>query len=120
MLCTMFTGETTSHPTTFDMSTLIEETYVVVARIRAQERRQTFFPAALLRLIKTQFNDSFHQGVGRRQMVRWCEFEKLWQELATGNFLPEKMMMPGALTLPSSTSLVESSSPTLPRATYQL
>ena len=43
---------------------------VVSPRLRAQARQQPTFPAALLRLIQQEFNESFRQALERRQEVR--------------------------------------------------
>ena len=70
VFCTVLLGDDGAHPTTYKMFLLLEETSGVSPRIRAQARHQPTFPAALLRLIQQEFNESFCQVLERRHRVR--------------------------------------------------
>ena len=65
-----------------------------------QARQQPTFPAALLHLIHQEFNESFRQELKRRQRVRWPNFKNLLRDLATGNFRPELVALPGGIAPP--------------------
>ena len=68
------------------------------ARLRAQTQRYPALPVALLRLLQTEFSEIFRQALERRQRVRWPDFERLRRDLATGNFRPDSIDLPGAFT----------------------
>ena len=70
MFCTFFLGDDGVNPTTYKMLLLLEETSGVSPRLRAQARQLPNVPAALLRLIQQEFNQSFLQTLERRQWVR--------------------------------------------------
>ena len=55
----MFLGEYSGHPATYNIFLLIKETSGVIPRLRAQARHHPTFPAALLFLIRQDFNESF-------------------------------------------------------------
>ena len=74
VLCTVFLGDDGAHPATYEIFLLLEETSGVSPRIRAQARHQPTFPAALLRRIHQEFNESFRQALERRQRVRRPNF----------------------------------------------
>ena len=96
----MFLGDDGAHPATYEIFLLLEETSGVSPRIRAQARHQPTFPAALLRLIHRVFNESFRQALERRYRVRRPNFESLIRALATGNFRPELVNLPGGMAPP--------------------
>ena len=54
VVCAVFLGEAVSHPTTYEMMTLIEDTAVTIPRLCAQEQAHPYFPASLLCLIYTE------------------------------------------------------------------
>ena len=49
------------HPTVFELATLLEAADEVNSRLQAQAGAQQDMPAALVRLIQTEFNESFRQ-----------------------------------------------------------
>ena len=65
MFCTFFLGDNGFHPATYNMFLLLEETSGVRPRLQAQDRQQPTLPAALLRLIQQDFNESFLQALER-------------------------------------------------------
>ena len=100
VFCMLFLGDDGVHPVTYKMFLLLEDTSGVSPRMRAQDHQQPTFPSALLCLIQHEFNKSFCQSLYRRQMVWWMNFESLQRALATGNFRPELVTLPGRLALP--------------------
>ena len=98
--CTVFLGDDRFHPATYEMFLLLEETSGVSQRLRAQARQKSTFPSALLRLIQQEFNKSFYQALDRWQRVRWMNLESLRRALATGNFRPDLVALPGGLAPP--------------------
>ena len=68
----------------YKMVPLLEETSWVNLRLKSQARHQPTFPAALLRLIQSGFNESFRQALERRKRVRWPKFKS-----------PEGLSQPG-------------------------
>ena len=100
VFCTVFLGNKAKHPATFEMFLLINETSGVSLRLRRQARQQSAFPTTLLRLIHQEFDESFHQEMERRQRVWWTYIEGLRQALATGNFRPKLVALPGGLAPP--------------------
>ena len=73
----VFLGDDKVHPTTYKMFLLLEKTSGVIPRMRAQACQKPTFPAALLRLIHQEINESFLQALERRHRVRWPNFEIL-------------------------------------------
>ena len=100
VFCTLFLGDEGAHPATYEMFLLLEETSRVSPRLRAQARHQPTSPAALLRLIQQEFNESFRQALERQQRLIWPNFESLRKALAYGNFRPELVTLPGGLASP--------------------
>ena len=70
MFFNLFLGDNGVHPATYKMFLIQEETSGVSPRLREQARQQPTIPAALLRLIQQEFNESFRQALERRQRVR--------------------------------------------------
>ena len=97
----VFLGDAAVHPATYEVCRLIEETAYIRARLQSQTQRQPTFSVALLRLLQTEFNESFHQALERRQRVRWPDFERLRRDFITGNFRPESINLQG-LSNPNS------------------
>ena len=93
--CTVFLRDDGVHPDTYKMLLLLEETSGIRPTLRAQACQQPTFPAALLRLIQHEFNEIFRQALERRQRVRWPNFESLRSALATINFRPKLVALPG-------------------------
>ena len=65
----IFLGDDGRHPETFKMFSLVEEMADASPRLCAQARQTPSFPAALLNLIQTEFNEIFCQALERRQRV---------------------------------------------------
>ena len=100
VFCTVLLVDDGVQPITYDMFLLLEETSEVILRLKAQACQQPNFPVALLRLIQQEFNKSFCQALERQKRVRWLNFEILQRALATGNFWPDLVALPGGLALP--------------------
>ena len=98
VFCHVFLGDTALQPATYEICRLMYETAYVRAILRAQMQRQPTLTLALLHLLQTQFIESFCQALEWRQRVRWSDFKQLRQDLATGNFWPESIVLPGAFT----------------------
>ena len=65
------------HLAMHEVCSLMEETDCVGARLQAQTQIQPIFPVVLLRLLYTEFNESFRQALERHQRVLWQDFEQL-------------------------------------------
>ena len=97
---TVFLGNELRHPEMYVIFLLIEETSVISPQLQVQARHQPTFPAAFLLLIQQDFNESFCQALYRQHRVRWTDFESLWRALATGNFRPKLVALPGGIAPP--------------------
>ena len=64
-------------------------------------------PAALVRIIQTEFNESFRNVFTSHLPVRWPHLTLLIRTLTTGNFRPDTVTMPGAFqhTVPADLPL---------------
>ena len=85
-------------PTTYEVCTLVEDTAHVGAILREPMQRQPALTIAFLCILQTEFNKIFRKALERQQGVRWPYFERLRQYLATGNFRPDSIALPGAFT----------------------
>ena len=56
-------------------------------------------PAALVRIIQTEFNESFRQVFTSHLPVRWPHLTPLIRTLTTGHFCPDTVTMPGGFHL---------------------
>ena len=104
VFCHVFFGNADVHLATYEVFTLAKETAYVGARLRAQTQRQPDQPVSLLSLLHTQFNESSRQALERQHRVRWPDFEWIQQELATWNFRPENIALPGAFKTQAPTA----------------
>ena len=95
VVCDVFLGNNSVHPGTYKVLGLLKDTTGVGARIWEQAHRQSTFPTALLRLIQTEFTESFRQSLERQHRVHWPEFGQLCQSLAMGNFRLDNVALPG-------------------------
>ena len=100
VFCMLFLGDDSAHTATYEIFLLLEETSRVSPRLTAQARHKPTFHAALLRLIQKNFNESFRQALERRQRVIWPNLEILIRAIATRNFRPELVTLPGGLAPP--------------------
>ena len=98
VFCCDFLGDTSVHPATYEVCSLLKETAYVKAQLRDQIHRQPTLTIALLLLLQSEFNESFLQALERRQRVHWPTFERLGQDLAMGNFCLDNVALPGAFT----------------------
>ena len=81
----------------FELATLLEAADEVNSRLRAQAAVQQDMPAALVRLIQTEFNESFHQVFTSHLSVRWTHFTPLIRNLTIGHFHPDTITIPGGV-----------------------
>ena len=94
---TVLLGPQERHLALFELSTLLEAAYEVNSRLRAQARSQQDMLAALVRLIQTEFKESFRQVFTSHLPVRWPHRTPLIRSLMTGNFRPDMVTMPEGL-----------------------
>ena len=59
VICVIFLGDEANNPETFEIFWLIEETEGVSLHLHTQAQQQPAFPATLMRLIQTEFNERF-------------------------------------------------------------
>ena len=69
-MVTVLLGPQERHPEVFGLATLLEAANEVNYRLHAQAGAQQYMPAALVRLIQTEFNESFRQVFTRHLPVR--------------------------------------------------
>ena len=74
-------------------------------------------PAALIRLIQTESNKSFHQAFTSHLLVRWTHFIPLIFTLTTGNFHLGTLTMPGGLRHSLKTAITIHQTASLPHKT---
>ena len=98
VFCHVFLGNVSVHPATYEVCILVEETAYAIAIPQAQTQWQPALTVALLCLLQTDLNESFRQALERHQQVRWTDFERLRQNLATGKFRSHSIALPGAFT----------------------
>ena len=102
---TVLLGPQERHPAVFELATLLEAANEVNSRLRAQAGSQKDMLDALVRLIKTEFNESFRQVFTSHLPVRWHHLTPLIRTLTTGHFLPDTVTMPGGFRLNVPTAL---------------
>ena len=100
VFCKVFLVANGVQPATYEMFLLLEETAGVRPRLRSQARQQPTPPSALLHLTQQEFNESFCQALERRKRVNRPNFESLQRDLATVNFRPKMVTLPGGMTPP--------------------
>ena len=71
VVVTVLLGTQERHPEVFELATLLEAANEVNSPLHAQAGSQQDMPAALVRLIQTQFNESFRQVFTSHLLVRW-------------------------------------------------
>ena len=94
VFCMVFLSDKAKHPANFEMFLLNEKTSRISLRLRAQAHQKPSFPAALLRLIQQELNESLYQALKRQQRVRWTDFKILQRSPVTGNFRPDIVALP--------------------------
>ena len=92
---TVLLGTQERHPAVFELATLLEEEDEVNPRLQAQAAVQQDIPAALVRLIQIEFNESFFQVFTSYLPVCWPHFTPLIRTLTTGHFHPDTITIPG-------------------------
>ena len=85
-MVTVLLGSQERHPAVFDLTTLLAAAEEVNSRLRAQAAVQQDMPAALVRLIQIDFNESFHQAFTSHLPVCWPHFTPLIRTLAIEHF----------------------------------
>ena len=83
------------HPAVFELATLLEAADEVNSRLQSQAAAQQDMPAALVRIIQTEFNKSFQQVFTSHLPVLWPHLTPLIRTLTTGHFRPNTVTMPG-------------------------
>ena len=63
-------GPQERHPSVFELATLLEAADKVNSRLRAQAADQQDIPTAFVRIIQTEFNESFRQVFTSQLPVR--------------------------------------------------
>ena len=97
VFCTVFLGDNSGHPATYEMFCLIEETFSVSPWLWVQAHQQLAFPVVLFCLVQQEFDEIFRQALERKQQVQWPNFDSLWRALATGNLRPDLVSLPGGI-----------------------
>ena len=105
-MVTVLLGPQESHPSVFELATLLEAANEVNSRLCAQAEAQQNMPAALVRLIQTEFNESFRRVFTSYLPVRCPHLTPLIRTLTTGQFCPDTVTMPGGFHLSMLTTPV--------------
>ena len=105
VVVTVLLGPQERHPAVFELATLLEAANEVNSRLQAQAGSQQDMPAALVRLIQTEFNESFRQVFTSHLPVRWPHLTPLIRTLTTGHFHSDTVTMPGGFQLNIPTAL---------------
>ena len=95
VVVTFFLRPQERHPAVFELATLLEAADEVHSRLRAQAGDQQDMPAALVRLIQTEFKEIFRQVFTSHLPVRWLHLTPLIRTLTTVHFRPDTVTMPG-------------------------
>ena len=98
-MVTVLLGPQERHLAVFELATLLEAANAVNYRLRSQAGAQQDMPAALIRLIQTEFNKSFRHVFTSHLLVRWPHLTPLIRTLMTRHFRPDKITMPGGFRL---------------------
>ena len=98
-MVTVLLGPQERHPAVFELATLLEAANEVNSRLRAQAGAQQDIPAALVRLIQTEFNESSRQVFTNHLPLRYPHLTPLIRTLTTGHFRPDTVTMPGGFRL---------------------
>ena len=99
VVVTVLLGPQERHPEVFELATLLGAANEVNSHLRAQAGSQQDMPAALVRLIQKEFNESFRQVFTSHLPVRWPHLTPLIRTLTTGHFRPDTVTMPGGFRL---------------------
>ena len=94
-MVTVLLGPKERHPAVLELATLLEAADEVNSHLRAQAATQQDMPAALVRLIQTDLNESFRQVFTSHLPMRWSHLIPLIRALTTGHFRPDTITMPG-------------------------
>ena len=95
VIVTFLLGPKECHPAVFELAALLEAAEEVNSRLQAKAAVQKDMPAALIRLIQTDFNESFCQVFTSHLPVRWPHFTPLIRTLTTGHFHPDTVTILG-------------------------
>ena len=85
-MVTVLLGTQERHPSVFELATLLAAAEEVKSPLRSQAAVQQDMPDAFVRLIQTDFNESFHQAFSIHLLVQWPHFTPLIFTLTTGHF----------------------------------
>ena len=99
LVVTVLLGPQEHQLAVFELATLLEAANEVNSQLRAQSGAQQDMPAALVRLIHTEFNESFRQVFTSHLPVRWPHLTPLIRTLTTGHFRPDTVTMSGGFCL---------------------
>ena len=113
VVVTVLLGPQERHPTVFELTTLLAAAKEINSSLRAQAVVQQDMPAALVRIIQTDYNESFHQAFTSHLPVRWPHFNPLIRNLATLHFHLGTVAMPVGFqhSLPTSVAANRSAAP---------
>ena len=106
VIVTFLLGPKERHPALFELATLLEAAEEVNSRLRAKAAVQKDMPAALIRLIQTDFNETFCQVFTSHLPVCWPHFTPLIRTLTTGHFHPDIVTMMGGFRQNQPTDIV--------------
>ena len=99
VVVTVLLGLQERHPAVFELATLLKAANEVNSRLRAEAGSQQDTPAALVRLIQTEFNKSFRKVFTIHLPVSWPHLTPLIRTLTPGHFRPDTVTMPGRFRL---------------------
>ena len=113
VMVTVLLGPQERHPEFFGIETLLAAADKFNSRLQSQAAVQQDMQAALIRLIQTEFNESFRQAFTSHIPVHWTQFTPLIRTLTTGNFHPGTVTMPGGFrkSLPTTVAPHQSAGP---------
>ena len=83
VVVTVLLGSKECHPSVFEIATILEAADEVNSHLGSQAAVQQDILASLVRLIQTDFNESFRQVFTRHLPVRWPHFTPLIRTLTT-------------------------------------
>ena len=106
VVVTVLLGPQERHPEVFELATLLEAANEVNSHLRTQAGSQQDMPADLVRLIQTEFNESFRKFFTSHLPVCWPHLTPLIITLMTGHFRPDTVTMPGGFCINVPTAAV--------------
>ena len=106
VVVTVLLGPQERHLAVFELATLFEAENEANSRLHVQAGSQQDMPAAPVRLIQTDFNESFRQVFTSHLPVLWPHLTPLIRTLTIGHFRPDTVTMPSRFRLNMPTAQV--------------